>query len=289
MTGPADAIVLAGGRSSRLGGRDKAGLELGGRRLVDRAVAAARSAGVQRCVVAGPPSLVVDAWLVREEPPFGGPVAGIAAALQALGDASPDDAVLVLACDLAEPANAVAALLAAVRRPADGVDGLHLVDEAGRAQWLAGIYRRGALEAALARLGAPTGRSVRDLMSPLVLRPVPTDGCNVTDIDTWEDWRTARHRDRTSERTKDTPMSDLPPIQAWVEHLCATLGVDPNAVELRALLDTTRDVAHHVDRPSAPVSAFIVGLAAAREGGTPEAVRAACESASAAARAWEAP
>jgi hypothetical protein len=84
-------------------------------------------------------------------------------------------------------------------------------------------------------------------------------------------------------------MSDLPPIQAWVEHLCTTLGVDSAAVDLRALLDMTKDVAHNVDRPAAPVSAFVVGLAAAREGGTPEAVAAACERAAEAARAWEAP
>lgn len=82
-------------------------------------------------------------------------------------------------------------------------------------------------------------------------------------------------------------MRELPPIQEWVEHLCATLEVDSSAVELRALLDMTRDVAHRVDRPAAPVSAFIVGLAAAREGGTPEAVQAACERAATAARAWE--
>lgn len=83
-------------------------------------------------------------------------------------------------------------------------------------------------------------------------------------------------------------MSDLPPIQAWVEHLCTTLGVDSSAVDLRALLDMTREVAHHVDRPAAPVSAYVVGLAAAREGGSPEAVAAACERAAEAARAWEA-
>lgn len=81
-------------------------------------------------------------------------------------------------------------------------------------------------------------------------------------------------------------MSDLPPIQAWVEHLCATLGVEASAVDMRALLDATRDVAHHVDRPAAPVSAFVIGLAAARDGGTPEAVRAACERTAEAAREW---
>ncbi|GAB2970180.1 MAG TPA: DUF6457 domain-containing protein [Actinotalea caeni] len=83
-------------------------------------------------------------------------------------------------------------------------------------------------------------------------------------------------------------MSDLPPIQAWVEHLCATLGVDPGAVDLRTILDMTRDVAHHVDRPAAPVSALVVGLAAAAQGGGADAVRAACATAAEAARAWEA-
>lgn len=83
-------------------------------------------------------------------------------------------------------------------------------------------------------------------------------------------------------------MSDLPPIQAWVEHLCATLGVDAAAVDLRAILDMTRDVAHHVDRPAAPVSAFVVGLAAAADGGGIESVRAACDKAAQAARNWEA-
>ncbi len=84
-------------------------------------------------------------------------------------------------------------------------------------------------------------------------------------------------------------MSDLPPIQAWVEHLCTALEVDPDSVQLREILDMTRDVAHHVDRPAAPVSAFVVGLAAARGGGTPEAVRDALATASEAALAWEKP
>jgi hypothetical protein len=84
-------------------------------------------------------------------------------------------------------------------------------------------------------------------------------------------------------------MSDLPPIQSWVEHLCTRLGVDPDSVQLREILDMTRDVAHHVDRPAAPVSAFVVGLAAARAGGTPDAVRDALATASEAALAWEQP
>lgn len=82
-------------------------------------------------------------------------------------------------------------------------------------------------------------------------------------------------------------MNDLPPIQAWIEHLCHELDVDPAAVEIRALLDMTREVAHRVDRPAAPVSAFVVGLAAAAAGGDAEAVSTACATATRAAERWE--
>lgn len=82
---------------------------------------------------------------------------------------------------------------------------------------------------------------------------------------------------------------ELPPIQEWVEHLCMMLEVDSSAVDLRAILDMTRDVAHHVDRPAAPVSAFIVGMAAARHGGGAEAVAQASAQAAHAARVWSMP
>jgi molybdopterin-guanine dinucleotide biosynthesis protein A len=269
-----DAVVLAGGRGSRLGGVDKAALTVDGVTLVDRAVAAAR--GVRSCVVVGPVAVTAAVSVVQEEPAFSGPVAGLAAGLAALGrDAS--DAVLVLACDLADAQTAVAELLGAWSADPD-VDGVCLADADGRQQWLAGLYRRTALDAALARLGEPTGRSVRDLVRGLALRTVAAQAA-AADVDTWEDLERARR--------EEPEMSELPPIQAWVEHLCATLGVEASVVDIRALLDATREVAHHVDRPAAPVSAFVIGVAAAREGATPEAVRAACERAAAAARAWE--
>lgn len=191
MTGSADAIVLAGGRSSRLDGEDKARLEIGGRRLVDRAVEAVRVAGVRRCVVVGPATLDVGVPTIQEVPAFGGPVAGIAAGLTALDEPDPDALVLLLACDLADPGAAIAAL----QRAGDPTtDGIHLADAERRPQWLAGLYRRAALEGALARLGDPHGRSVRDLLAGLDLRSITVETRNVADIDTWEDLSDARHR-----------------------------------------------------------------------------------------------
>ncbi len=50
-------------------------------------------------------------------------------------------------------------------------------------------------------------------------------------------------------------------LDDWITAVCAELGVDPAAVQSRPILDLARDVAHQVDRPAAPVTAFALGLA----------------------------
>lgn len=184
-----DAVVLAGGRGSRMGGTDKAALTVDGVTLLDRALDAVR--GVRGCVVVGPPGVTARVPVVREEPAFAGPVAGLAAGLAALDEGA--DAVVVLACDLADPEAAMAALLDAWPPP-DELDGVCLSAE-HRPQWLAAIYRRRPLEAALARLGDPVDRSVRDLMAGLDLVEIAARGA-AADVDTWEDL--ARARDQES-------------------------------------------------------------------------------------------
>ncbi|MDQ1644151.1 MAG: molybdenum cofactor guanylyltransferase, partial [Cryptosporangiaceae bacterium] len=62
------AIVLAGGRASRLGGVHKPGLRIGGATLLDRVLAAATGAGTR--IVVGPPQQVPPGVVVlREDPP----------------------------------------------------------------------------------------------------------------------------------------------------------------------------------------------------------------------------
>lgn len=51
-------------------------------------------------------------------------------------------------------------------------------------------------------------------------------------------------------------------LDRWVEAACAELGVDPGAVDSRLVLDLARDVAHGVDRPAAPLTAYLLGVAA---------------------------
>ncbi|HEY3906071.1 MAG TPA: DUF6457 domain-containing protein [Streptosporangiaceae bacterium] len=47
----------------------------------------------------------------------------------------------------------------------------------------------------------------------------------------------------------------------WIAAVCADLGIDQAEVQERAILDLARDAAHQVDRPAAPVTAFLLGYA----------------------------
>lgn len=192
--GGLSAIVLAGGRASRLGGLSKAELRLDGVPLLDRALAATSAAGAAITVVVGPARLArAGAVAVQEDPPHSGPVAGIAAGLAETDRrAIAAEWVLVLPCDLPRANEATALLIAALNRTAsaqDGAqhDGAHLVDRDGRAQWLTGVYRRRALTDALMRLGDPRGASMRALVGPLRVVPVPDPCESGADVDTWAD------------------------------------------------------------------------------------------------------
>ena len=216
-SGPIDLIVLAGGRGSRLGGAVKPAVEIAGRTLLSRVLDARVLA--RRVVVVGPEAARAAAgadapgllWAL-ENPPFGGPVAGIAAGLAALAGTgaeagtadpapeacSPEPAgwLLVLACDLpwaADAASALVAALAADPERTNALDGLHLSDPDGHAQWLAGIYRAGALREAAGRLGrAVNGASMRDLLSGFTLAAILDASGSGRDVDTWQDveWST---------------------------------------------------------------------------------------------------
>lgn len=212
-----DAIILAGGRGSRLGGLRKPELALDGRRLVDRALAAA--AGARRIVVVGDAEVPEETPHTREDPPYGGPVAALEAGMaflqrtagRASGDrdrpwATRDPATgdvttgppaagslaqapwtLVLASDLPEVEAAVTALLRV--EPAAGDDGVCLAGPDGRLQWLLGYYRTDALQARLADRGDPPLTAMHRLLAPLRLRGIPAEPGLTADIDTPADAR----------------------------------------------------------------------------------------------------
>jgi len=176
-----DAVLLAGGRSSRMGGVDKTALVAGGLALSDHAVAAAARARTVVLVGLRDGRTAPDGVVVtREDPPFGGPVAGIASGLAAV--VGPAPWTLVLACDLVQPELAVDALLRAAEDTSD-VDGFVAVDEDGRRQPLLALYRSSALRAAVRALGDPDGAAVRRLTADLRLVEVPLSADLCADVD----------------------------------------------------------------------------------------------------------
>jgi molybdopterin-guanine dinucleotide biosynthesis protein A len=191
------AIVLAGGRATRLDGADNARVEVDGRMLVDGVLQAVESCAP--IIVVGPDHLVrPGVRVVREDPPFGGPVAALAAAIAELADDVAE--TWVLACDLPR-ASGIIALLSDEDLP-DGVDAVVLRDADGRAQPLAGRYRTAALRRARAALPRADGVAMRRLTAALRVREVDDPEGFSVDLDTWDDvltYRAASDRSRAGE------------------------------------------------------------------------------------------
>lgn len=74
-------------------------------------------------------------------------------------------------------------------------------------------------------------------------------------------------------------------LDDWIAEVKADLGIDLD-VDVRGLLDTARVVAHGVARPAAPLTAFLIGYAAARQGGGAQAVAEAARRTEALAERW---
>jgi molybdopterin-guanine dinucleotide biosynthesis protein A len=183
------AVLLVGGEGRRLGGIAKPLLTLEGRSLLARTVKVLVDAGVAPIVAVGPRLDDTDgvAW-TREEPPLGGPVAGIAAGLARM----PAERVLLLAGDLVRPAEVVHGLLshrsAAARASADGV----VFSAEGHPQWLAGLYRTASVRHALDGLETDRNASVRALLGGLAIEWVVDEDGTTADIDSPADLVRAR-------------------------------------------------------------------------------------------------
>ncbi|MGY2877067.1 molybdopterin-guanine dinucleotide biosynthesis protein A [Marmoricola sp. URHA0025 HA25] len=176
---PFGAVVLTGGGAARLGGADKASIEVGDRTLLEHAIGAL-AAATEIVVVGGEVPTSRPMTFTREDPAGGGPAAGLLAGLRAF--AHRPRLVVALAVDmpLVSPDT--------VRRLIDAADedGAVLVDPSGREQYLCAAYSVSAIEAS--RAGATThGLSMRELVDGLRLARVPAAGDEAQDLDTWDD------------------------------------------------------------------------------------------------------
>jgi molybdopterin-guanine dinucleotide biosynthesis protein A len=176
-----DAIVLSGGEARRLGGVPKGVVEVGGRRLIERALSAL--SGARLVIVVGPRIERVEGvtW-TREEPPGGGPVAALGAGLALVRR----PLVMVLAVDMPFVTEVVVARLVAAAEPGDGA-----VLSNGSDQYLCAAYSAAALRANLRKLEAIRGASMRRLLEGLRLGRVE-DPAASWDCDTWEQVERAR-------------------------------------------------------------------------------------------------
>jgi molybdopterin-guanine dinucleotide biosynthesis protein A len=176
------AVVLSGGAAVRLGGADKASVELGGRTLLEHTLAAL--VDVPEVVVVGaevPTSRPVT--FTREDPPGGGPAAGLLAGLGRF--ARKPVWVVVLAVDMPLVTRDT------VHRLTAGLhdDGAVLVDPGGRTQYLCAAYSVAALEEAGQRAAEDAGHglAMRHLVAGLRLGTVAAVADEARDLDTWED------------------------------------------------------------------------------------------------------
>lgn len=141
MTAPDQVagLLLTGGRSRRMGS-DKAGLVVGGEPL-GRRLGRLLASVADPVLEVGPGASGLEA--VREDPPFGGPLAAVVAGWRGLGDRGHTGAVLVVACDLPLLDAPLITMLA--RWPAGG-SVVPVLD--GRRQLLSARWSPGDLDAA---------------------------------------------------------------------------------------------------------------------------------------------
>jgi molybdopterin-guanine dinucleotide biosynthesis protein A len=189
VDGELGAVVLSGGGGARLGGADKATIEVGGHTLLEHALHALVE--VTEVVVVGPDVPTSrPVTFAREDPVGGGPAAGLLAGLRRFAR-TPEKAV-VLAVDM--PLVTAATVRRLVVAAAGSSDGAVLVDEDGRLQHLCGVYSVPALlrHSRAAGPESDRGRSMRSLLAGLDLAQVAAVGDEARDVDTWQDLATLR-------------------------------------------------------------------------------------------------
>lgn len=185
-TADVGVIVLCGGTSRRMGGTDKTALPLGEHTVLDHLLDELPAHWPVVCVGVERPTRRTVAW-TREEPPGGGPVAGIAAGLEHVTTGI----VAVLAGDQPFAGPAAGELVEQLARHPKA-DAATALDGEGRRQPLLTAYRTLVLRRAVPEPAADA--PARHLLAALTVLEVPQPDERTHDVDTPEALARARHR-----------------------------------------------------------------------------------------------
>jgi len=266
-----DSIVVAGGNATRMGGLDKAMLPLGlsGKALI---VDVIKSCQGKVFIVGSPREIDAESqefvnW-VPDLNPGGGPAAGI---WSALGSVS-TEYVFISAADQTLSPETVSKIINA----AQSHDGAWAIRADGSGQPLCACVRTNLLSELL----EPTqgiNQSPLRLLSTLNMVGVTVSPEQVVDFDTWQD---------VSKAIKESDAMDQV-TQMWLARVATLLDVDQHEMLTSELLDLTREVAHGVERKSAPLTTFLLGYAAGKDSLKHEEVSKLIEAVSNAVTEWQ--
>ena len=264
-----DSIVVAGGKSSRMGGMDKAMLPLGlsGKTLLEDIIKSCPG----KIIVVGIPREIYSDALVSWVPdlnPGGGPAAGLWSGLTSVTS----EYVFISAADQTLSSETVRALIEA----ASGRDGAWAIRSDGSGQPLCACVQTKLLRELLEPTQGVNQSPLR-LLSSLDMVGVNVNPDQVVDFDTWQD---------VAKAVKGSEAMDQI-TQMWMARVATLLDVDPHEVLTSELLDLTREVAHGVERKSAPLTTFLLGYAAGKESLNPDEVRKLIETVSNAVAEWQ--
>jgi molybdopterin-guanine dinucleotide biosynthesis protein A len=266
-----DSIIVAGGKATRMGGLDKAMLPLGlsGKTLLEDII---KSCPGKVFVVGKPREIGIDtADLVTWVPdlnPGGGPAAGIWSGLTNVTS----EYVFISAADQRLSRDTVSKLIAA----ALDRDGAWAIRSDSNGQPLCACVRTELLRDLLTSTQGVNQSPLR-LLSSLQMVGVNVNPDQVVDFDTWQDVAKAVNGSEAMDQI----------TQMWMTRVATLLDVDPHEVLTAELLDLTREVAHGVERKSAPLTTFLLGYAAGKDSLSPDDVRKLIETVSNAIAEWQ--
>lgn len=243
------SLVIAGGMATRMGGVDKSLLPLGrnGGLLLTEVIEACPGKVI---VVGKPRDINVAVTWVADLVEAGGPAAGIWAGLSEIDS----EYVFITAGDQ----QLTSQIAKQICQAAVGQDGAWAIRPDGQGQPLLACVKSDLIRNLLAETQGVNASPLR-LMQELNMVDVKVNGDDIKDVDTWAD---------VASLIKEQEMSDVTPI--WLTQVASLLGIPESEIPVNELLDLTREVAHNVERKSAPLTTYLIGLAAGKTGTVPQ-------------------